>query len=54
MRSVLVRPFVIGFGAAVLGVGVMLLAIHLWSDHVALHVVVDFLNRNADKINKLP
>lgn len=36
------------------GVLVVLLLIHLWSDHVALHTMLDYLNSHADKINKLP
>lgn len=43
-----------GMLTAVAGVVAILVVYHLWSDHRALHVVVDFLNQHAGKINKLP
>ncbi len=52
-----IRPFWVGFLgvlAALAVLALVVLVIHLWSDHRALHVVVDYLNSHADKINKLP
>jgi len=43
-------PFLVGL----LGVLVGLLLLHLWSDHVAGHVIVDFLNQHGEKIRTLP
>lgn len=54
VRSLLTSPFARGFAGAIVAAVVVLLAIHAWSDHAALHIVVDFLNRHADKINTLP
>jgi len=50
-------PFVKGFLGAIAAIALLLLsllAIHLWSDHTALHVVVDFLNQHGERISKLP
>lgn len=50
-------PFLTGFlGAfcAALGIVIGLTIIHLWSDHVALHVMLDFLNQHGETISKLP
>lgn len=46
------RFIAVMFGA--LGVAGALLLYHLWTDHLALHALVDYLNTNAAKINKLP
>lgn len=53
ITSSFARGFLGALAAVVLVIGV-LLAIHLWSDHVALHTMLDYLNTHADKINKLP
>ena len=54
MRSLLTGPFARGLVGAVAGGLLLLSAVHLWSDHIALHVLVDYMNRNAPKINALP
>lgn len=57
MRRLVTSPFLIGFfgalAAAAIGL-LVLLVIHLWSDHVALHVLINYLNQHAAAINKLP
>jgi hypothetical protein len=53
MHGVL-TPTVKGILGGLLGVLVGLLAWHLYTDHVAFHTMLEFLNRNADKIQKLP
>jgi len=47
-------PFFTGVIGACLGVVLVLLVIHLWSDHVAFHALVNFINANGAKIQKLP
>jgi hypothetical protein len=57
MYSFLSHPFWKGFIGAFLGsliVGNVLLAIHLWSDHVAFHAIMNYLNQHAAAINALP
>jgi len=51
---VLTSPTAKGIVGGVLGVVFGLLAWHVYTDHVAFHTMVDFLNRNAEKIQKLP
>lgn len=48
------RAFWVGFLGAVAGALLMLMSIHAWSDHQALHVLVNYLNEHAEKINRLP
>ena len=49
MRSLLTRlgPFAKGFAGAVVGVLLVLLLVHLWFDHAALHAIVDLVNKQA-------
>ena len=54
MRGLLTHPFWKGFLGALIAVLVALLGIHLYSDHVALHTLVTFLNQHAEQISKLP
>jgi len=58
MYRVLAAPeFWKGFLGVVVAVAVAALTLgvwHLWSDHHALHVVIDYLNTHAAAINKLP
>jgi len=54
VHRLLTSPFAKGFLGAIIAVALIALAIHLWSDHQALHVLVNYLNTHADKINKLP
>lgn len=57
MRRVLASPFVRGFLGALAGscvLGVLLVVYHLWTDHVALHAMLDYLNAHAAAINHLP
>lgn len=48
------RPFVFGIAGAVLGGVLLMVIMHLWADHTALHVIVNYLNQQSAKINKLP
>lgn len=48
------RQRLITFTIGMLGVAAALLLYHLWTDHLALHALIDYLNTNAAKINKLP
>lgn len=54
MRGLLNAPAIRGLLGGVGGVILGLLAWHLYTDHLAFHAVLDFVNRNADKIAKLP
>lgn len=57
MHRLLANSFVRGFLGATLAIACLfagLLVIHLWSDHLALHTLIDYLNAHAEKINKLP
>jgi hypothetical protein len=57
MRRLLASPFVRGvLGAAVTFVcaALGLALVHLWTDHLAFHTVLDFLNQHAAKIRALP
>lgn len=57
VHRLLASPFVRGFlgaCAAVICLLAGLVIVHLWSDHQALHTLVNYLNANAIKINKLP
>lgn len=47
------RSFLIGFGGAVVAGVLIAVGWHLWSDHAALHVIVEYLNVHAAKINEL-
>jgi len=44
----------IGFIGALAAIVGFLTSVHLWSDHVALHVMLDFLNQHGEKIRMLP
>ncbi len=44
----------LGLLGGIVGIVLVLETIHLWSDHQALHVVVDYLNQHSAAINKLP
>ena len=46
--------FLKGLIGALLGGVVILVAVHLYADHVALHTMLTFLNTHAEKIVKLP
>lgn len=48
------RSKLTAFALGLAGVVTALLLYHLWTDHVALHTVINYLNSNAAKINKLP
>jgi hypothetical protein len=41
-------------GIGIVGVWIGLLLRHLWSDHVQLHQMIQYINLQAPKINKLP
>lgn len=45
------RLTALGWGA--LGVVIVLLLVHAWFDHAALHSVVDMINANAAKQQQL-
>ena len=47
-------PFVRGILGGVLGLALALLTWHIWTDHRAFHVMLDYLNTHAATINKLP
>lgn len=55
------RPRLAGFVYGFLGmltacviVVSLLFGYHLWTDHRALHVMLDFLNQHAEQIRKVP
>lgn len=56
MRSLLTRlgPFAKGFAGAVLGILLVLLLVHAWFDHKALHDIVNMVNANAAKQQSIP
>ena len=56
MRDLLRRlsPIAKGFLGAVVGMAVVLVGLHLYQDHLAFHAVLNFVNSNAQKIQKLP
>lgn len=57
MRRLLASPYVKGFLGALTLVSMLssiLFAYHLYTDHTALHVLIDYLNQHAAQINKLP
>lgn len=47
-------PFLSGVAGAILGTAVILLAFHLYQDHLALHQVINFINQQGGKILALP
>mgnify|MGYP001559041419 CR=1 FL=1 len=47
-------PFVKGIVGAILGGVVLILALHAYQDHQALHALAAFINQHAEKITKLP
>jgi hypothetical protein len=53
MRSLLTSSFTKGFAGAIVALILGLFVIHLWSDHVALHVIADFLNQHGAQIRGL-
>lgn len=54
MRSLLSSTTAKGVIGGLIGVAIGLLCWHAYTDHVAFHTMLDFLNRNAEKITKLP
>lgn len=48
------RTRLVPFGWGALGVAVALLLYHFYTDHVALHQIVDFVNQFGPAIQKLP
>ena len=56
MRSLLTRlgPFAKGFAGAVVGIILVLLLVHAWFDHTALHDLVNMVNANAVKQQAIP
>lgn len=53
MRSILGAPAVKGIAGGLAGVVVGLLVWHLYTDHVAFHLLLDYLNTHAAAINNL-
>ena len=49
MRNLLTGPVAKGFAGAVIGGIFFLMGIHLYSDHAALHALVDLVNRQAQQ-----
>ena len=56
MHRVLIAavPYLKGMVGAIVGGILLLLAIHAYTDHVALHQVIDFINTQGPKVVKLP
>lgn len=53
MRSLLTSPLTKGVLGGILGVVVGLVAWHAYTDHVAFHTIVDYLNQHSGAINRL-
>ncbi len=54
MRSLLTGPFAKGIAGAIVGGAFLLLALHAYQDHRALHEMRMFLEAHAARIAKLP
>jgi hypothetical protein len=54
MRNLVTGPFVKGLAGAVVGSLLILLAVHAYQDHMAMHQIRAFLEAHAAKIAKLP
>jgi hypothetical protein len=40
-------PFLKGLLGGILGIGLVVVALHLWADHVALHQIITYINQAA-------
>ncbi len=47
LTAVLTHPFTKGTAGAIVGGLLLLLALHVYTDHKALHQIVDMINANA-------
>ena len=54
MYRFLTHPFWKGVLGGVFGLAVGLLVWHAWSDHRQIHMLIEYINLQAPKINKLP
>lgn len=57
LSDLLTSAFARGFLGALIAivlVAIALLLYHLYTDHVAFHILLDYMNQHADQINQLP
>jgi hypothetical protein len=54
VRAFFSRPLVLGLLGGLVGMGLVLVLAHLWTDHRALHQIIDLINQQAQQAQQAP